>query len=467
MKNEKIELVYQPRDPSLNLVHHGLIIPFEEKAKSLNLYSLLSDYVNVKTQELSGGYTRVDKVKTILASVWTGCRSIREINDKLQPDEKAAKHLGMDLFPDRSQINRYLIAHNRTNINQIRKVHKISNRQTLSNLLSQAPEIKMVYADLDATFLIAEGDTFELSKINYKGKLSYLLSMSFISDIGYDIEASLYLNSGNVHCNKRFKDLVNDTLEVIPSHIIIIFRTDAGYGTIEAVIYLQSITEREVKFLLKGNSDNTTNMLKRKYAKEAIWVKGETNSDKQQVQIADLGILTMKGRDSNRKHIKTDVQVYLVRTRIKKEGKNGRQKWAKWKYSYYMTNLSKEELPTKKVFIVHQERQDIEGHIKEDKNAYFLENIRSRKFYGNYSFLLYASIAHNIMSLTQNTDFKDTPIQSMGKVRLTQDVVSLPVIVAYEHERIIIMAPPNSVYRFLFKKKVVKSPKRGVAYACG
>jgi len=120
-----------------------------------------------------------------------------------------------------------------------------------------------------------------------------------------------------------------------------------------------------------------------------------------------------------------------------------------------MTNLSKKELPTERVFIVFQERQDIEGHIKEGKNAYFLENIRCKKFYGNYAFLLYASMAHNIMSLTQNTDFKDTPIQTMGKVRLTQDVVPLPVIVEYAPECIIINAPPRSVYRYLFEKETI------------
>ncbi len=468
----KIEnIIYKPRDPSLNLVHHGLVIPFDRKAKSVNLYLLLSKHLKVNMQELR--YTHLDKSKTIMISVWTSCRSIREINDKLIPDEKIALHLGMNSFPDRSQVNRYLAVHNKTNTNQLRKVHKLSNKQGLLELFSQSPEIKMVFSDLDATFLIAEGDKFELSKINYKGKKSYLLSMAFISDCGYDIETALYLNSGNTHCNKRFKDLVDDTLAAVPEHIIIIFRTDAGYGNVANVIYLQDL-ERETRFLLKGNSDGTTNMLKRKYAKEATWVKGETNSEeKQQVQITDLGELTMKGRDSERKHIKTDVQVYLVRTRSKKKDKkSGRLRWAEWKYSYYMTNLSKQELPTEKVFIVFQERQDIEGHIKEGKNAYFLENIRCKKFYGNYAFLLYASMAHNIMSLTQNTDFQDTPIQTMGKVRLTQDVVSLPVIVEYASEGIIINAPPRSVYRYLFEKetinhkrgkKIIKTHKRGIA----
>ena len=53
-------------------------------------------------------YTVSQKLATILASVIMGCESTKDINEVLRPEILAANMLGMEHFPDQSQINTVL-----------------------------------------------------------------------------------------------------------------------------------------------------------------------------------------------------------------------------------------------------------------------------------------------------------------------------------------------------------------------
>ncbi|MEJ8553856.1 transposase, partial [Tepidibacter sp. Z1-5] len=85
---------------------------------------------------------------------------------------------------------------------------------------------------------------------------------------GYQLSAALagknaetvamYLDSGNVHCSHRFKDLLNFSLEKYREQLKIgklIIRGDSGYGTEEIIDMVSSISK--LKFIIKGYSSKT------------------------------------------------------------------------------------------------------------------------------------------------------------------------------------------------------------------
>ena len=50
-------------------------------------------------------YTPVQKVQTLIASIMIGCRYNKDVNPRLVPDRVAASLLGLEHFPDQSQLN--------------------------------------------------------------------------------------------------------------------------------------------------------------------------------------------------------------------------------------------------------------------------------------------------------------------------------------------------------------------------
>lgn len=69
-------------------------------------------------------YTPSDKLKTLWCSIVTGCQHTVEINNNLGTHEKAlARAIGLERFPDQSQINRLLKATEASQVEQWRKAH--------------------------------------------------------------------------------------------------------------------------------------------------------------------------------------------------------------------------------------------------------------------------------------------------------------------------------------------------------
>jgi hypothetical protein len=68
-------------------------------------------------------YSVFQKLTTIIASVIMGCESKKDINPVLGSEPLAANMLGMEQFPDQSQINRMLNSMDKIGVNQLQNIY--------------------------------------------------------------------------------------------------------------------------------------------------------------------------------------------------------------------------------------------------------------------------------------------------------------------------------------------------------
>jgi hypothetical protein len=106
---------------------------------------------------------------TLLASILTGCQHTVEINDSLGAHEKAlAQAMGLDRFPDQSQVNRLLHATEAAHVEQWREAHlellaDNSRAGARCRWLKLANGEQMLVADIDQRALVVQGKQFELA----------------------------------------------------------------------------------------------------------------------------------------------------------------------------------------------------------------------------------------------------------------------------------------------------------------
>ncbi|KXG73926.1 transposase [Thermotalea metallivorans] len=198
-------------------------------------------------------YTIYQKLMTLIASIAVGCESTNDINEKLHPEKVAANILGMERFPDQSQINRFLQAMDEKSIHQLQQIHhQIFMKH--SNSLSLDEEIVV---DFDQTGLIANGKTYECASKGYfpnkKNQLGYQVSAAFAGKNSETV--ALFLDTGNTHCKDRIEDLLTATLPKFREHPLdrkLIIPMDSSYGSMETIEKLKSIPH--LLFLTKGYS---------------------------------------------------------------------------------------------------------------------------------------------------------------------------------------------------------------------
>ena len=175
-------------------------------------------------------YTVIQKLLTIVTSILSGCEYTSDINYRLAEETLSANLLGMDRFPDQSQINILLNRMDESNIQQLRDIHHELFVQNSHSIYSD----KSIVVDFDQSGLVANGKTYELAEKGYfpkkKGQSGYQLSAAFVGRYSETIE--LFLDPGNVHCTNRFDDLLAATHSKFKEFLnnrSLIIRTDSGY----------------------------------------------------------------------------------------------------------------------------------------------------------------------------------------------------------------------------------------------
>src|SRR5574341_819304 len=174
-----------------------------EYGQEIGLFGLLGSRVKVKMKEVR--YSLVNKAQTVMASLVMGCGHTKAINETLAPERAAASYLGLERFPDQSQINRYLTRFSEENVEQLGEVHlEMMIRQSRAR---QA--VGAVVVDLDQCGLVANGKTYEFKRKGYfprkRGEEGYQMSAAYIG--AYEEAVQMYLDPGNAHCTHRLADL--------------------------------------------------------------------------------------------------------------------------------------------------------------------------------------------------------------------------------------------------------------------
>ncbi len=361
-------------------------------------------------------YSVYQKLLTIIASIIMGCESTKDINEVLGPDKLAANLLGMEHFPDQSQINTLLT---RTGEENIKQLENIQNELFSKYSLSTASHTDVV-VDVDMSGLIAGGKTYEFTDKGYfprkRGKTGYQVSAAFAGQ--YSEAIALYLDPGNTHCQNRLEDLLEAVLSKYPDQLLkgkLIIRADSGYGALKNIGKLAAI--KGLKFVVKGYSTTQASKVAQtipfgSYSRvnEATWVY-ELPPLENGVRRILVQILGAKGELT---------------------------------YTILYTNMSKVKLSAVEAFHFYNGRQTIEAFFKMAKNTYGIKNLRTRKFYGIYTFLWMVFMTHNLITWFKAIKLSSTKLKDVGLKTLVKKCSRIKGFVERTMEGIKVIIPPLS-----------------------
>ena len=318
-------------------------------------------------------------------SIIVGCEFMKDINEKLGSEKLSANLFSMESFPDQSQINEVL---RRFDFNSIFQLESIHHKLFIQNSNSVFTDGEVV-VNFDQSGLIANGKSYELAAKGYfsknKNQRGYQMSAAFTGENSETV--AMYLDSGNMHCQDHFKDLLKSTLSKYNDTLkngSLIIRSDSGYGSTDIIELMKSIPN--LKFVTKGYSTVKAKNLAKEIpyyeytqADESAWVYELPNID--DLRIIIVQILTKSG---------------------------------KLKYSMLVTNIAVKDMDAVELFHFYNKRQTIEAFFKMVKNVYNIKNLRTTSFYGIYGFLWLVFLTHNLITWFKTTTLHNTELKDAG-----------------------------------------------------
>jgi hypothetical protein len=382
-------ITYQAADREDETVSVFLMMVFEYGHES-GLYGLLASKLKMAMKEVR--YSLVNKAQTVIASLVMGCGHTKAINEALASERAAASYLGLERFPDQSQINRYLTRFSEANVKQLGDVH-------LEMLVRQSRARRAVgwlAVDIDQCGLVANGQTYEFKRQGYfprkRGEEGYQLSAAYLG--AYDEAVQVYLDPGNVHCSQRLADLLHDTDFVLTADnpgLKVIYRLDAGYDT---PTNRQLLLNRSGYFLLKAHDTR----LARKLAQQVPlqdWIPVDD-------LVHGTELEPLEG------HRRLLYEFYLPDGDLE--------------YFLMYTNLPADEFGIQRCFTFYNGRQTIEAFFGQSRHVYNIQNLRSRQFHAIYAFLRFVFLTHNLIHWTKQSHFTGTDLAQATTRTLVQHI---------------------------------------------
>jgi len=382
-------ITYQAAEREDKTVSAFLMMVFEYGHES-GLYGLLASRLKIAMKEVK--YSLVNKAQTVIASLVMGCGHTKAINEQLEPERAAASYLGLERFPDQSQINRYLTRLSEENVAQLGQIQ-------VEMLLRQSRArraVGWVVVDIDQCGLVANGQTYEFKRKGYfprkRGEEGYQMSAAYLG--AYDEALQMYLDSGNVHCSQRLGDLLRDIDAILPADNLalkVICRLDAGYDTPTNRALL---LERNGYFLLKGHDTRLARRLAQSIALQA-WIP--VDELVHGVELAPI--------DGYRRLL---YEFYLPDGTLE--------------YFLVYPNLPADSFGVQRCFTFYNERQTIEAFFAQSRHIYNIQNLRSRKFNAIYAFLRFVFLTHNLIHWVKQAHFVGTELAQATTRTLVQHI---------------------------------------------
>jgi len=370
-------ITYQAAERELETVSPFLMMVFEY-GHEIGLFGLMSRKVKVKMKAVK--YSLVNKAQTVIASLVMGCGHTKAINEMLEPERAAASYLGLERFPDQSQINRYLTRFSEENVQQLGEVHvEMMMRQSRAR---QA--VGEIVVDIDQCGLVANGKTYQFKRKGYfprkRGEEGYQMSAAYIG--AYDEAVQLYLDPGNVHCSQRLSDLLRDIDRVLAQDnpaLSVIRRLDAGYDSPTNRQLLMSLPGY---FILKSHQPKLAAKLAQQVPLQN-WIPVD-----EAVHGTELPPL-----EGCRRLL---YEFYLSDGSIE--------------YSLLYTTLPAQTFGVRRCFTFYNQRQTIESFFAQSRHIYNIQNLRSRQFNAIYAFLRFVFLTHNLLHWLKHARFAHTEL---------------------------------------------------------
>jgi len=371
-----------------------------EFASEIGLFGWLERLVKVKMKQVR--YGLVNKAQTVIASLVMGCANTKAINETLGDEIAAANYLGMERFPDQSQINRYLTRFSTANVDELGEVHaQLFMRQSQARRAAG-----LIVVDIDQCGLVANGQTYEFKSKGYfprkRGEEGYQLAAAFVG--AYDETVQLYLDPGNRSCHHRLPALLRETDRLLAADnpgVTLIRRLDAGYDSRANRQWLANLPGY---FLLKSAQPDLARQLAQTIPLQDWWpvMEGVHGTE-------------LPPKDGLRR---------LLYALYQPDGHV--------EYSLLSTNLPVADFGVIRCFGFYNERQTIEAFFATSRQVYNIQNLRSRQFNAIYAFLRFVFLTHNLIHWTQHARFAQSDLEQVTTQQLVLKVARVRAPVSWD-----------------------------------
>lgn len=382
-------------------------------AKDIDFFAPLQAFkLNMKKKE----YSVFQKLTTIIASVIIGCESKKDINPVLGSESLAANMLEMEHFPDQSQINRMLNRMDKTSVDQLQNIHHQLFKEHSHSLFGDSD----IVVDIDQSGLIASSKSYEFAEKGYfphkRGKTGYQISAAFIGQHSEVLD--FYLDPGNVHCQDRLDSLVSSISIKLPEQLKngrVVLRADSGYGAVKNIEKLMSI--KGLRFIVKGYSSN-----------KAAAIAKTVSFDSYEQADDSAWVFELPQEDNGLRTILVQIL-----------GSKG-----ELTYTLLHTNFNKSKLSAVEAFHFYNGRQTIEAFFKTAKNVYGIKSLRTKSFYGVYSFLWLVYMTHNLISWFRVIKLQESELGNVGVKTLVKKCSRIQGFVDRTAQGIVVRLQPLS-----------------------
>lgn len=358
--------------------------------------------VPFRIQCRGNGFAPAERCLALLASQAQRCQRLTDWTFALRHDSRLCHWMAGRPAPHYSTLSRSLAATDAETIRVLR-------RDVLVPLSDQAffgveATKRWLFVDVDTKGLRAEGATYEGTSYgrmsdgrNRRGYRLHLLSL----DNRWPLEIELTganehgVGQGMVMC-KRLMRRVSERLRRK-----LIIRGDSNYGCVRFVRYLQRYP---CGYLLKGYNASTALKLWRENAAPRRRV---CRVGKPDLLALECGVTTLTGMTREKRADGTErrqaVRVTVPRVVVYREDPAQVPDDKEPGCFFLITTLSERLYDSEQLLEAYLQRAgDIENIFSQVDQAFSITHLRSRKFYGNYTFLLLTMIAANLTQMVRD-----------------------------------------------------------------
>lgn len=462
MKHSTADIAFQATDFFQDQSSHALLVSAFNFAKSTGFFSKMDHCIKLKMKRRR--YSWSDKLRTLWASIVVGCDHTSEINSRLGSHERAAAALmGLDRFPDQSQVNRLLWAFETDHINQWRHLHldllcRYSRARCRKHWMRLANKQRMLAADIDQRALVTSSNHFEFSTKGYfgrkRGRFGYQLSMAFVGgEVGEVVDE--YLDSGNTAMGHRIDDLLESLEQFCKRTNIardsILIRGDAQLGTVPIILKIKA---RGFHFLFKGISSRKARKLLKQVNQQAIFWQVENGANRDAAWMCDMGEVEHKHVRRRQTGEAVEARTLLMVRRLNKHRskraapekreeltEQGKQTEKETKVDYFLTDLSDKQLPVEAVLESYHSRSTIERYFYDEQYGLGARQVRTHHYAGEAMFEFLVATTNNLLRWMKHSTFRGTEIEKMGLKRIVREAMQIPGRIKKKGKRWVVEMP--------------------------
>ena len=113
----------------------------------------------------------------------------------------------------------------------------------------------------------------------------------------------------------------------------------------------------------------------------------------------------------------------------------------KFDYRHIYTSFSPREMDKVEAVLSCRKRIDIEAILRDDKYGLYIDNLRTKNFWGIWAYLSMACATHNLISLFRDRVLSGTGIEDLGIQTIVKKLVDIPAKFEKEQGKMTIFFP--------------------------